>query len=151
MKLPEFELPALFARIGARLPQLPPTLALVSALNLGLDRVVERVTLEPLSGHGFSIRVLDAGLVLRFRYDGRRFHPLFDGTPVSLTVSARLRDFTALLTREEDPDTLFFNRRLLMEGDTELGLLVKNTLDGIDFTRFIPDRFKAPLRPARQA
>jgi len=31
-----------------------------------------------------------------------------------------------------DPDTLFFSRRLTIDGDTELGLLVKNALDAID-------------------
>lgn len=142
MKLPEFELPALFARIGARLPQLPPALALVTALNLGLDRLVAREILVPLTGHAFAIRVRDAGLTLRFRYDGRRFHLAFGAAPVALTVSARLRDFIALLAREEDADTLFFNRRLLMEGDTELGLLVKNTLDGIDFGQLVPEPLK---------
>jgi predicted lipid carrier protein YhbT len=151
VKLPEFELPALIARVGARLPQLPPTLALVSALNLGLGRIVSRETLEPLAGRAFAIRVLDAGLTLRFKYDGRRFQPLFGTAAVALTVSARLRDFIALLTREEDPDALFFNRRLLMEGDTELGLLVKNTVDGIDFSQLVPERLKSPLRPLRQA
>jgi predicted lipid carrier protein YhbT len=38
--------------------------------------------------------------------------------------------------REEDPDTLFFCRRLILEGDTELGLLFKNTLDGLDASAF---------------
>ena len=37
--------------------------------------------------------------------------------------------------READPDTLFFNRRLVVEGDTEFALLVKNTLDTIDIPR----------------
>ena len=32
---------------------------------------------------------------------------------------------------EEDPDRLFFERALVMEGDTELGLVLKNTLDAI--------------------
>ena len=40
--------------------------------------------------------------------------------------------FYQLLQRQEDPDTLFFNRRLSIEGDTELGLMVKNTLDALD-------------------
>jgi predicted lipid carrier protein YhbT len=38
--------------------------------------------------------------------------------------------------REEDPDTLFFARRLTIEGDTELGLVAKNLLDGIDWRAF---------------
>jgi predicted lipid carrier protein YhbT len=37
-----------------------------------------------------------------------------------------------LVSRQEDPDTLFFLRRLMIEGDTELGLAVKNLLDSRD-------------------
>lgn len=135
IKIPDFTLPAPLARLGDALPQWPPTLALVSALNLALDRLLPRAPLEMLAGKCFAIRVKDAGMTLRFRYDGRFFHPLFSSGPLDLTISARLRDFLALLMREEDPDTLFFNRRLLMEGDTDLGLLVKNTLDGVELPR----------------
>jgi predicted lipid carrier protein YhbT len=135
-KLPDFTLPAALARLGSKLPQLPPTLALVTGLNLALGRLLPREPLEPLIGKRFSIRVLDAGMTLRFAYGQRGFRPLFDAAKPDLTLSARSRDFIALLMREEDPDTLFFNRRLLMEGDTDLGLLVKNTLDGIDLPRF---------------
>jgi len=39
-----------------------------------------------------------------------------------------------MMLREEDPDTLFFNRKLVIEGDTELGLIVKNLLDSIDWS-----------------
>jgi len=39
-KLPDFTLPAPLARVAARLPQLPPSLALVTALNLALDRMI---------------------------------------------------------------------------------------------------------------
>lgn len=139
-KLPDFTLPAPLARFGGKLPQLPPTLALVTGLNLALDRLIPREPLEMLIGKRFVIRVKDAGMTLRFAYGERGFRPVFDAAPADLTISARARDFIALLAREEDPDTLFFNRRLLMEGDTDLGLLVKNTLDGIDLPRFDPAR-----------
>ena len=49
------------------------------------------------------------------------------------------------LIREADPDTLFFNRRLVVEGDTEIALLVKNTLDAIDWPRLDPEA----LHPVR--
>jgi predicted lipid carrier protein YhbT len=59
--------------------------------------------------------------------------------------------------REEDPDTLFFSRRLIMEGDTELGLVVKNTLDALELpvldllSRFGRARAEAPPpAPARR-
>lgn len=139
-KIPDFTLPTALARLGSRLPQLPPTLALITGLNLALGRMIPRTPLEPLIGKRFAIRVLDAGLTLRFAYGSHGFRPIFDSAPADLTISAKSRDFIALLTREEDPDTLFFSRRLLNEGDTDLGLLVKNTLDSIELPRFDPAR-----------
>jgi len=152
-KIPQFTLPAAFARFGPKLPQLPPTLALVAALNAALDRVLPRDVLEPLLGKRFCIKVLDAGMTLRFAYGQRGFRPIFDGAPADLTMSAKSRDYLALLLREEDPDTLFFSRRLLMEGDTELGLLMKNTLDGIEMprldTRALAASLSSSLAPAQ--
>jgi predicted lipid carrier protein YhbT len=37
-----------------------------------------------------------------------------------------------LAARREDADTLFFQRRLRMSGDTELGLYLKNFLDAFE-------------------
>ena len=133
MKLPAFTLPKPVARVGAHLPQLPPTLALVGGLNLALDRILPRDTLEPLIGKRLLLKVTDAGLALRFTFTSRGFRPLFDPRQPDLTISATTRDYLALALREEDPDTLFFSRRLLMEGETDLGLLVKNTLDAVDW------------------
>ena len=131
-RLPQFTLPALVARVGQRLPQMPPTLALTTALNLALGRWLPREPLEPLLGKRFAIRVVDAGMSLRFAYNERGFHPSLAAFAADLTISAKARDFLALLTHEEDADSLFFSRRLLTEGDTELGLLVKNTLDAVE-------------------
>ncbi len=49
-------------------------------------------------------------------------------------IRGTLSSFIQLATRKQDPDTLFFQRRLSMEGDTELGLEVKNLIDSIDIT-----------------
>ena len=56
-----------------------------------------------------------------------------------------------LAMRKEDPDTLFFSRRLSMQGDTELGLLLKNTLDSLELPSdtwrlLMPDGMFAILR-----
>lgn len=42
---------------------------------------------------------------------------------------ANSADLWLLLSQQADPDTLFFQRRLLVLGDTELGLYLKNYLD----------------------
>lgn len=49
-----------------------------------------------------------------------------------VTISAGPYEFLLMLSRKEDPDTLFFQRRMRISGGTELGLTVKNLLDSID-------------------
>ncbi len=50
-----------------------------------------------------------------------------------VTIRARARDLLLLASRREDPDSLFFHRRLVIEGDTELGLRVKNIMDSVEW------------------
>lgn len=45
------------------------------------------------------------------------------------------------MAQQEDPDTLFFQRRLLISGETDLGLEVKNLLDAVD-----PEQLPAVVR-----
>jgi predicted lipid carrier protein YhbT len=138
-RIPQFTLPRLVGAVHERLPQLPPTLGLTTALNLALDRILPRDTLEPLTGKLVCLRVTDGGLTLNFTLTEKGFRPAVSSAKPDLMISARARDFIALALREEDPDTLFFSRRLLMEGDTDLGLLVKNTLDAVDWPRLDPE------------
>lgn len=49
-----------------------------------------------------------------------------------VSFSANANDLVLIAARKQDPDTLFFQRRLRIEGDTELGLYVKNLMDAID-------------------
>ena len=58
-----------------------------------------------------------------------------------VSFSADANDLILIAARKEDPDTLFFQRRLRIEGDTELGLYVKNLMDAIDL-----DAMPKPLR-----
>jgi predicted lipid carrier protein YhbT len=55
-----------------------------------------------------------------------------------LRVKASSEDFFLLCSAKADPDTLFFQRRLSMLGDTELGLYLKNFLDSFDTTTHVP-------------
>ena len=98
-----------------------------------------------MAGKLVCLRVTDGGLTLLFTLTEKGFRPAVSSARPDLMISAKARDFIALALREEDPDTLFFSRRLLMEGDTDLGLLVKNTLDAVDWPRLDPEA----LHPAR--
>lgn len=123
--------PTFPSRLLARLPSAPPSLAFSLAANRLLWPALQALDWQPLVGRRYAIRIKDLGLSLRFTVGPRGFAP--DNGAADLTISATARDFLLLLARREDPDTLFFSRRLRMEGDTELGLLVKNTLDAVDW------------------
>lgn len=48
-------------------------------------------------------------------------------------IRGNLAAFAQLASQTCDPDTLFFQRKLVIEGDTELGLAMKNFMDSVDF------------------
>jgi predicted lipid carrier protein YhbT len=53
--------------------------------------------------------------------------------PGEATIRGSLAAFKTLAERRQDPDQLFFQRRLVIEGDTELGLALKNLLDSLEW------------------
>lgn len=118
------------------LPQAPPAHALALALNAGLlFGLVARSALEPLAGRTVSLEASDLGVRVRVGFDGDSFAAVTGDAAADVTVRSTVPAFLALALRREDPDTLFFTRRLLITGDTELGLVVKNLLDAIDWPR----------------
>jgi O2-independent ubiquinone biosynthesis accessory factor UbiT len=127
-------LPARLASLVSRLPQWPPAAVLCAGLNLLFLPTLDKDTKQRLTGRIVSIQVSDAGLDGRISLTPIGFAPTLRSAP-EVTIRACAWDYYRLARRLEDPDTLFFSRRLAIEGDTELGLLVKNALDAIDWTR----------------
>ena len=89
--------------------------------------------LAPIEGRRLSLAITDTGNVWRFRVRAGRLWPQPADEPSDVCIQGELADFLLLATRGEDPDTLFFARRLSLEGDTEIGLFVKNQLDALEF------------------
>ena len=101
--------------------------------------------LKDLEGKSLCIRVTDIPLALSFTIkNSRLFRSRNDHWDTR--ISGELADFWLLATRAEDPDTLFFNRRLNIEGNTEVSLAIKNLLDALDFdwSAHIADVFGHP-------
>lgn len=111
------------------------SLALATALNVFLRKKLPDEIFERLAGREVSIDVRNPAFRVSFRVEGRHFVPVRPSGEPYLRFRASARDFMLIAAREEDADTLFFNRRLVVEGDTEIALLVKNTLDGIEAPR----------------
>ncbi|OGU20575.1 MAG: hypothetical protein A2580_00570 [Hydrogenophilales bacterium RIFOXYD1_FULL_62_11] len=125
-----FVFPAPLAKLVTQLPVAPPSRVFSMLANRLLWPALKTLDWQPLVGRRYAIRVKDLGFSLRFTVTQHGFAPI-RGAP-DLTISATARDFLLLLSRREDPDTLFFSRRLVSEGDTELGLTIKNLLDALD-------------------
>ena len=125
------ELTAALRAVITRLPHYPASAAFAALLTLWLGEHLNANALPELAGRKIRLRVSDLGLTLIFRSIVDGFVPC-QGDEADVTLTASSKDFLQLAMRREDPDTLFFARRLAMEGDTELGLLVKNTLDALD-------------------
>ncbi len=126
------ECPAPISAVLARLPALPGSALFVLALNAALTPHLPTDVAHRLRDRRFRLHVRDARVRVDFTWNGHRFWPLPLQANPDLTLSASGPDFLRMARREADPDTLFFSRRLSMEGDTELGLVVKNTLDALE-------------------
>lgn len=151
---PAFVVPNPVGSVLSRLPAYPGSLLLVTALNAVLAKQLAQDTKQYLLNKKLRIHVRDARLTFDFTYIGGRFVASQPQPETDLTVSANAQDFVRLAKRQEDPDTLFFNRRLSMEGDTELGLVVKNALDALelpvfDLQQWSPQNVLARFAPRR--
>jgi predicted lipid carrier protein YhbT len=88
--------------------------------------------LAQLRGKRIRLHIEDVPLEMRFRVVAAGLRADSSGEP-DVTIRGRLVDLWRIATRREDPDTLFFHRRLAIEGETETGLHVKNLLDALDY------------------
>ena len=135
MNLPP--IPPLVRRAISLLPQYPASAAAAVALTLCMGEHLGAAAQPELADKLIRMHIIDAGITMSFRVRPEGFSPVANGAP-DLTLSATAADFLALALHSEDADTLFFSRRLVMEGDTELGLFVKNTLDALDMRPTLP-------------
>ncbi|WP_338830454.1 SCP2 domain-containing protein [Klebsiella quasipneumoniae] len=87
--------------------------------------------LEFLEGRWLSIHVRDIGLLWYTSVVDSRL-VVSQQADADVSFSADASDLLMIAARKQDPDTLFFQRRLVIEGDTELGLYVKNLMDAIE-------------------
>lgn len=107
-------------------------------LNLVLAEQVRSGELAFLNDKSVGICVDDIDLQFQVGMD----HKLWVQPMIQPNVifSANVPELLLVAAGKEDPDTLFFQRKLRIEGDTELGLEVKNILLSIEL-----DSLPAPV------
>ena len=128
-----------------RRPRMPKALTLplkilpIKAHGLILSALLNRVfrlqiaegELDFLEGKVVQIKVSDAALryALTMR-DGKLAEA--GSQAADLTITGSVYDYLLLVAGREDPDTLFFQRHLVMDGDTGLGVHLKNMLAAVE-------------------
>lgn len=117
--------------IVQRLPMQPPSMVLALAMSKLLLPRLPADAKAALSGRSVEVAVTDLGLAMKLQLGERGFALAPQSRPVALRIAAALPDYLRLLRGEDDADRLFFERALVMEGDTEMGLVLKNTLDAL--------------------
>ncbi|RLV59583.1 SCP2 domain-containing protein [Parashewanella curva] len=95
-----------------------------------LKEQMEDEVLEFLEGKWVAIKVTDFNFNFDVSFDGQWL--LRQPQQADVTFSANSDALIDVAAGKEDPDTLFFQRQLTIEGDTELGLEVKNLLLSIE-------------------
>ena len=84
-----------------------------------------------LQGHWLGVEIRDLGLSWATTVEQGALR-VADRAEADVWFRGDVNDLLLVAARRRDPDTLFFQRRLVIEGDTELGLEVKNLMDAIE-------------------
>ncbi len=150
-----------------RSPQVSPLAALpLAPLQPVLRRIVHKIAAQypsmfaRLGPHQTSVFLIEPqGLPFRLllRPDPKnlmfRAIPRSGNPPHVARISGRFYDLLRLVDADEDGDALFFSRELLVTGDTEAVVSLRNALDDVDgsVAESVATLFGAPGRAALAA
>lgn len=149
-------------RLQKKLPAIPgkitrftPAPVLEAFLNVAVNHLLqqERTSgeLDFLREQTARVEITDLDFNFSMTLIGQRIVIKVPGDEGDATLKSDQESMLEILHGEVDPDTLFFRRKLLITGDTELGLYIKNMIDTIDLKQRIPKPFMRFLSKIHQA
>lgn len=111
---------------------------LLTVVNRTLTRPLSEGEFEFLIGRVLTVAIADLGVRWSFTANAAGDRIVKATGPADATIRADSRALLLVAARRVDPDTLFFQRRLMLAGDTELGLQAKNLLDTLELDDLPP-------------
>lgn len=114
------------------IPQRVHNKVLLEGLKRVFHEALEDGDFEFLEGRWLKVSISDLDVSWMISYQDDKLIVGDASQQQDVSFSGCLNDLVLIAGRKEDPDTLFFQRRLKIEGDTELGLEVKNLMDSLD-------------------
>ncbi len=120
------------------LPKYAQNKLLLEALKMVFHEALQDGDFDFLDNQWLRVSITDLELTWFISYQNEKLLVSDTEQKEDVSFSAQLNDLVLIAGRKEDPDTLFFQRRLSIEGDTELGLEVKNLMDSVDLDALPP-------------
>lgn len=137
--------PQFIAGLSKIVKHAPKTLAeraLSAMLNHVLGAELKQQQLQFLQQQWVRIEVPDLALCFSVTVSPSLYNAKLVASLQPQTAAVTMRGNSAslllMMSGQVDPDTLFFRRKLLIKGDTELGLEVKNLLDTVELEGRLP-------------
>lgn len=134
---------------GEQLVRLPETLTrytpdfileqvIASALNHLLGNELSAGDLDFLERKLATVNIRDLDFSFTVTVYDKKMKVMIPAQISEVTLRTDQQSLLEMLHNEVDPDTLFFQRRLLITGNTELGLYLKNFIDSLELMGRIP-------------
>lgn len=121
-----------FLGLPVSLPPFPLKKAfLQQLLNWQFRHALAEGELDFLQARHLGIEIADVGLRWITTIEEGQLR-VVQHAEADVWFRGNANDLLLVAARKADPDMLFFQRRLLIEGDTELGLEVKNLMDALE-------------------
>ncbi len=122
-------------RIATKLPQILNHMAVEKILNKAFVEQITDGDFDFLQGRKLQIELIDGGLFVGISFNQGKIsccHFALHAIQSDVTLSIDSLNAILLIEQQIDPDTLFFQRKLKINGDTELAHHVKNTIDTLN-------------------
>jgi len=121
--------------IATKFPLSLNSLIIEKMCNQIFKEQIEEGEFNFLNQRKIHIEIIDANLNIGLSFADKSLRCLHFSNAqyaADASLSINTSDAITLLQQQVDPDTLFFQRRLKISGDTELAHHIKNTIDTID-------------------
>ena len=138
---PEFFKPKRLTKIAKALPFKLNAILFETIANKVLFVQIKQGDFDFLQNKTLQINMLDADLMLGLSFKNNTItciHFSEQAFLADVTLAVNTSDAISLIKQEVDPDTLFFQRKLKIQGDTELAHHIKNIIDTLD-PKIIPN------------
>ncbi len=127
--------PRILSSIATRMPRKLNYIVVEKLLNNAFAEQIGEGDFEFLEGRVLQVEIIDANLFIGLSFNHNKiicnhFNNLACTSDATLSIDTL--NAINLVQQEVDPDTLFFQRKLKINGDTELAHHVKNTIDTLD-------------------